>query len=100
MNRKTSSPNHPTKTTNHGELRGHEVLAVREPEACKMLSVGRTKLFELVSDGKIQVIKCDRLVLYPVAELKRFLQTPERFYTDKELFDRAFETIRRMTNGN
>jgi excisionase family DNA binding protein len=50
-----------------------EPIAVRIPEACRMIGIGRSKLYELISSGDIETIKIgvSRLVL--VASLTKFI---------------------------
>lgn len=46
---------------------------MRIPEACRMIGIGRSKLYELITSGEIETIKIgvSRLVL--VASLSRFV---------------------------
>ncbi|MES1975597.1 MAG: helix-turn-helix domain-containing protein [Pseudomonadota bacterium] len=50
-----------------------EPIAIRIPEACRMIGIGRSKLYELITSGEIETIKIgvSRLVL--VASLARFV---------------------------
>lgn len=50
-------------------------LAVRIPEACRMIGIGRSKLYELMESGEIETIKIgvSRLVL--VSSLQAFVET-------------------------
>ncbi len=49
-------------------------LAVRIPEACRMIGIGRSKLYELMEAGDLETIKIgvSRLVL--VSSLKAFVE--------------------------
>jgi excisionase family DNA binding protein len=49
-------------------------LAVRVREACRLMGIGRSKLYELIAAGEIQIIKVDSITLIPVAGLQEFLQ--------------------------
>jgi excisionase family DNA binding protein len=49
-------------------------LTVRVREACRLTGIGRSKLYELIAAGDIEVIKVGTITLVPVASLTRFLQ--------------------------
>jgi excisionase family DNA binding protein len=49
-------------------------LAVRIPEACRLTGIGRSKLYELIAAGDIQIIKVGSITLIPVARLQEFLE--------------------------
>ncbi len=50
-----------------------EPLTVRIPEACRMMGIGRSKLYELIQEGEIAIVKVGAMTLVPVAGLKAFL---------------------------
>lgn len=45
-------------------------ITVRIPDACRMIGFGRSKLYELIADGQVEVIKLGTVTLIPVASLK------------------------------
>lgn len=47
-------------------------------EACKLLSVGRTKIYELLSEGSLQKRKIGRRTLITVESLKAFCDEGRR----------------------
>jgi excisionase family DNA binding protein len=49
-------------------------LAVRIREACRLTGIGRSKLYELIAAGEIEVIKVGAITLIPVSALERFIQ--------------------------
>jgi excisionase family DNA binding protein len=49
-------------------------LAYRVPEACHLLGIGRTSLYELVRDGKLKLVKIAGRTLVPHSELERLLR--------------------------
>lgn len=49
-------------------------LTVRIHEACRLTGIGRSKLYELIAAGEIEVIKIGVITLIPVSGLERFLQ--------------------------
>lgn len=53
-------------------------LTVRIPEACRLTGIGRSKLYELIADGQIEVIKVGTISLVPVSSLLEFLRARTR----------------------
>ena len=49
-------------------------IAVRIHEACRLSGIGRSKLYELIAAGEIEIIKVGTITLVPIASLTRFLQ--------------------------
>lgn len=49
-------------------------LSVRIKEACRMTGIGRSKLYELIAAGDIEVIKVGSMTLVPVDALRTFLE--------------------------
>lgn len=50
-----------------------EPLAVRVPEACRMIGIGRSKLYELIAEGAIHVVKIGSVTVIPVAQLRALI---------------------------
>ncbi|MEG3146749.1 helix-turn-helix domain-containing protein [Sphingomonas sp. RT2P30] len=50
-----------------------EPIAVRIPEACRMIGIGRSKLYELITSGDIETIKIGASRLVLVASLTKFV---------------------------
>lgn len=48
-------------------------LTVRIREACRMTGIGRSKLYELIQAGEIEIIKIGSMTLVPVDSLQSFL---------------------------
>lgn len=48
-------------------------LTVRIKEACRMTGIGRSKLYELIADGEIEIVKVGAITLVPVAGLQSFI---------------------------
>lgn len=48
-------------------------LTVRIRDACRMTGIGRSKLYELIDSGDIEVIKIGRMTLISVSELEAFI---------------------------
>jgi excisionase family DNA binding protein len=49
-------------------------LTVRIREACRLTGIGRSKLYELIAAGEIDVIKVGTITLVPVSSLTSFLR--------------------------
>jgi excisionase family DNA binding protein len=50
-------------------------ITVRIRQACRLTGIGRSKLYELVAAGEIEIIKVGTITLVPVASLTKFLQS-------------------------
>jgi excisionase family DNA binding protein len=51
-------------------------FTVRVREACRLTGIGRSKLYELIAAGEIEIIKVGTITLIPVEALVRFLRRP------------------------
>ena len=49
-------------------------ITVRVREACRLTGIGRSKLYELIAAGELEIIKVGTITLVPVASLTRFVQ--------------------------
>ena len=50
------------------------LLAIRVHEACHMIGIGRTKLYELIRAGDLETVKLGRATLIPVSSLRRLIE--------------------------
>ena len=50
-------------------------ITVRISEACRMTGIGRSKFYELVAEGKIEIVKVGAMTLVPVVSLEAFIET-------------------------
>lgn len=50
-----------------------EPITVRIPRAMELLGIGRSKLYELISEREIETIKCGSATLVVVTSLKAFV---------------------------
>ncbi|MDP9423334.1 MAG: helix-turn-helix domain-containing protein [Pseudomonadota bacterium] len=48
-------------------------ITVRIREACRLTGIGRSKLYELIATGEIEIVKVGAITLIPTADLQRFL---------------------------
>ena len=53
-------------------------LTVRIREACRLTGIGRSKLYELIAAGDIQIIKVGSITLISMARLQEFLEQRNR----------------------
>jgi excisionase family DNA binding protein len=49
-------------------------LAVRIREACRLTGIGRSKLYELIAAGEIEIIKVGTITLIPTGSLQSFVE--------------------------
>ena len=49
-------------------------LTVRIREACRLTGIGRSKLYELIGAGEIEIVKVGTITLIPIQSLQRFLE--------------------------
>jgi len=49
-------------------------LTVRIRDACRLTGIGRSKLYELIAAGEIEVIKVGAITLVPISSLTSFLR--------------------------
>jgi excisionase family DNA binding protein len=56
-------------------MRGHHIqpLAYSIDEACRVSSLGRTRLYQLINEGKLQVRKIGKRTLVPAASLRALI---------------------------
>lgn len=52
----------------------HAPITVRVRDACRMTGIGRSKLYELIAGGEIEIIKVGTITLIPTADLNRFIE--------------------------
>lgn len=48
-------------------------FTVRVREACRLTGIGRSKLYELIAAGEIEIVKVGTITLIPTTALERFL---------------------------
>ncbi len=51
-----------------------QLITVRIKEACRITGIGRSKLYELIADGEIEIIKIGAMTLVPIDALSRFIE--------------------------
>jgi excisionase family DNA binding protein len=54
---------------------GPTPITVRVREACRLTGIGRSKLYELIAAGEIQIIKVGTITLVPVNSLTSYLRS-------------------------
>lgn len=50
------------------------LLTVRIREACRLTGIGRSKLYELIGAGEIEIVKVGTITLIPIHSLQSFLE--------------------------
>ena len=48
-------------------------ITVRVREACRLTGIGRSKLYELIAAGEIEIVKVGAMTLIPTVALQRFI---------------------------
>lgn len=49
-------------------------ITVRIREACRMTGIGRSKLYELIAEGEIEIVKIGAITLVPVKSLEGLVE--------------------------
>jgi excisionase family DNA binding protein len=62
---------HPSAT----EVAQISPLSVRVKHACKLIGIGRSKLYELIAAGEIETIKVGAATLIPMSSLVRLVES-------------------------
>ena len=55
-----------------------ELLTVRIPAAIRMTGIGRSKLYELIQSGDIEIVKIGSATLIPVESLRQLINRYRR----------------------
>ena len=50
-----------------------QTITVRIKDACRITGIGRSKFYELIAAGEIEIVKVGAMTLVPVAGLERFV---------------------------
>jgi excisionase family DNA binding protein len=58
----------------NAEAQSNVPLLHKVPQACKRISVGKTKLYQLIASGEIKPIHIDGITLIPETELQAVVQ--------------------------
>jgi excisionase family DNA binding protein len=57
-------------------------LTLRISEACRLTGIGRSKFYELIRDGAVEVVKVGAITLVPVASIQALLDRGHRGQAD------------------
>lgn len=66
---------HETQTVSNSQP---EPLTVRIPAAIRMTGIGRSKLYELIQSGDIEIVKIGSSTLIPVESLRQLINRNRR----------------------
>ena len=66
---------HETQTVSNSQP---EPLTVRIPAAIRMTGIGRSKLYELIQSGDIEIVKIGSATLIPVESLRQLINRYRR----------------------
>lgn len=51
-----------------------EPIAVRIPEACRLTGISRSKLYELIAEGRLEIVKIGAMTLVPMKSLRGLIK--------------------------
>ncbi|MGO4170531.1 helix-turn-helix transcriptional regulator [Novosphingobium sp. YAF33] len=51
-----------------------EPLAVRIPEACRLIGIGRSTLYKMIAEGDLKVVKIGGATLVPMKSLRGIIE--------------------------
>jgi excisionase family DNA binding protein len=51
-----------------------EPISVRIREACRLTGIGRSKLYELIDSGEVNIVKIGRITLVPMTSLRGLIE--------------------------
>jgi excisionase family DNA binding protein len=49
-------------------------ISVGIPEACRLTGIGRSKLYELIAAGEIDIVKIGAITLVPMSSLEQLIE--------------------------
>lgn len=52
----------------------HEPLAYSIADACRVSSIGKTRIYSLIAEGRLEVRKIGKRTLIPAASLRRLIE--------------------------
>lgn len=58
----------------HAAVTPPEPLAVRIPQAARLIGIGRSTIYQFINAGEIETIKVGRSTLIPTDSLRDFIQ--------------------------
>ena len=53
-----------------------EILTVSVAEACRLIGIGRTKVYELINERRLETVKLGRRTLVKVQSIRSLLADP------------------------
>jgi excisionase family DNA binding protein len=62
-----------SRTSSKLSIPVNERLNVSLAEACQIIGIGRTRLYEIINDGALRTIRIGKRRLVPVAEIRDFV---------------------------
>ncbi|WP_044660558.1 helix-turn-helix domain-containing protein [Sphingobium sp. YBL2] len=68
-----SREHRPLKNTDLLQQDRIEPITVRIPDACRMLGIRRSKLYELIAEGEIRILKLGSATLVPVEGIRELV---------------------------
>lgn len=75
---RTTPPRQPSPVGDDTQSQPIAPISVRIATAVKMTGIGRSKMYELIQEGAIDIVKIGSATLIPVASLERLLERNRR----------------------
>jgi excisionase family DNA binding protein len=66
--------NSPEKPSFHSHYSALEPIAYSIADACRVSSLGRTRLYQLIGEGRLEVRKVGKRTLIPAASLRALIE--------------------------
>ena len=51
-----------------------DVISVRIKDACRMTGIGRSKFYELIAAGEVEIVKIGTMTLVPTDSLRKLIE--------------------------
>lgn len=55
-----------------------DVISVRIKDACRMTGIGRSKFYELIAAGEVEIVKIGAMTLVPTDSLRKLIERGRR----------------------
>ena len=94
-----TTTNRSTEQRRRADQRGQQVLLLTMSEAARVLSIGRTTMYELVGAGEIEVVHIGRSARVPVAGIEEFVERRRRRGTTVRSTTSAARAKRQLDPG-
>jgi excisionase family DNA binding protein len=67
-----------TSSAPDGEIEGRECIAVRVSEAARLLSLSRSKAYQLINSGELPAVRIGKTMRVPLAALRDWVERMQK----------------------